>query len=98
MPADAAPLGSPPLRPSSPPLDNSPPNPDLNRPPISPLVAPHRRPYGRGPAVSAFTLGTMRALGSPAQMQGVLRAALAAGILGGVLWWLLGERLAELLK
>jgi hypothetical protein len=25
-------------------------------------------------------------------------AALAAGILGGVLWWLLGERLAELLK
>ena len=25
-------------------------------------------------------------------------AALAAGVLGGVLWWLLGERLAELLK
>jgi predicted aldo/keto reductase-like oxidoreductase len=30
--------------------------------------------------VSPFTLGTMRALGSPAQMEAVLRAALAAGI------------------
>ena len=39
-----------------------------------------RRPYGAGPAVSAFSLGTMRALGSPAQMESVLRAALAAGI------------------
>ena len=39
-----------------------------------------RRPYGAGPAVSAFSLGTMRALGSPAQMEAVLRAALAAGI------------------
>lgn len=38
------------------------------------------RPFGAGPAVSAFTLGTMRALGSPAQMEAVLRAALAAGI------------------
>jgi predicted aldo/keto reductase-like oxidoreductase len=38
------------------------------------------RPFGRGPSVSAFTLGTMRALGSPAQMESVLRAALAAGI------------------
>jgi hypothetical protein len=25
-------------------------------------------------------------------------AALAAGVLGAVLWWVLGERLAELLK
>jgi len=39
-----------------------------------------RRPYGAGPAVSAFSLGTMRALGSPTQMEAVLRAALAAGI------------------
>jgi predicted aldo/keto reductase-like oxidoreductase len=39
-----------------------------------------QRPYGAGPAVSAFSLGTMRALGSPAQMESVLRAALAAGI------------------
>ncbi len=38
------------------------------------------RPFGRGPAISPFTLGTMRALGSPAQMEAVLRAALAAGI------------------
>ena len=38
------------------------------------------RPYGAGPPVSVFTLGTMRALGSPAQMEAVLRAALAAGI------------------
>ena len=38
------------------------------------------RPFGAGPAVSAFSLGTMRALGSPAQMETVLRAALAAGI------------------
>jgi predicted aldo/keto reductase-like oxidoreductase len=43
------------------------------------------RPYGRrrdGTAlqVSPFTLGTMRALGSAAQMEAVLRAALAAGI------------------
>ena len=38
------------------------------------------RPFGAGPPVSAFTLGTMRALGSPAQMEAVLRAALAAGI------------------
>ncbi|MDA0717580.1 MAG: aldo/keto reductase [Cyanobacteria bacterium] len=39
-----------------------------------------QRPYGSGPTVSAFSLGTMRALGSPAQMESVLRAALAAGI------------------
>jgi hypothetical protein len=38
------------------------------------------RPFGAGPPVSAFSLGTMRALGSPAQMEAVLRAALAAGI------------------
>jgi len=39
-----------------------------------------RRSFGRGRAVSLFTLGTMRALGSPAQMEAVLRAAVAAGI------------------
>ena len=39
-----------------------------------------QRPYGAGPAVSAFSLGTMRALGRPSQMEAVLRAALAAGI------------------
>ena len=39
-----------------------------------------QRPYGAGPPVSAFSLGTMRALGSPAQMEAVLSAALAAGI------------------
>ena len=43
-------------------------------------MSPARRPFGRGPAVSAFTLGTMRALGSPGQMTAVLGAALAAGI------------------
>ena len=39
-----------------------------------------RRPFGRGPAVSLFTLGTMRAVDSPAQMQAVVDAALDAGI------------------
>ncbi|MFQ6537554.1 MULTISPECIES: aldo/keto reductase [Aphanothece] len=43
-------------------------------------MTPARRPFGRGPAVSAFTLGTMRALASPEQMEAVLRAALDAGI------------------
>jgi predicted aldo/keto reductase-like oxidoreductase len=43
-------------------------------------LAPALHPFGDGPPVSAFTLGTMRALGSPAQMEAVLRAALAAGI------------------
>lgn len=38
------------------------------------------RPFGQGRAVSPFTLGTMRALNSPAQMLAVLEAALAAGI------------------
>jgi predicted aldo/keto reductase-like oxidoreductase len=39
-----------------------------------------RRPFGRGPAVSPFTLGTMRALDSAWQMAAVLEAALAVGI------------------
>ena len=39
-----------------------------------------RRPFGRGPAVSPFCLGTMRATASPQQMAAVLEAALAAGI------------------
>ena len=49
------------------------------------MVVPAERPYGRcldgtPLSVSPFTLGTMRALGSPAQMEAVLRAALACGI------------------
>ncbi|MCP4974369.1 MAG: aldo/keto reductase, partial [Prochlorococcus sp.] len=43
-------------------------------------MKPHRRPFGRGPAVSLFTLGTMRALSSAEQMDDVVQAALAAGI------------------
>lgn len=39
-----------------------------------------RRPFGRGSAVSLFTLGTMRAVDSPGQMQAVVDAALEAGI------------------
>ena len=39
-----------------------------------------RRAFGTGPAVSLFTLGTMRALQDRAQMVAVLRAAHAAGI------------------
>lgn len=50
-----------------------------------PRVGLPRRSYGRRAdgtvlEVSPFTLGTMRALGSPAQMEAVLRAALSAGI------------------
>ena len=41
---------------------------------------PERRPFGSGPAVSPFCLGTMRATGSAEQMAAVLRAAVAAGI------------------
>jgi len=39
-----------------------------------------RRAFGAGPAVSLFSLGTMRALDSPEQLEQVLEAALAAGI------------------
>ncbi len=39
-----------------------------------------RRPFGAGRPVSLFTLGTMRALQSPAALAAVLEAALAAGI------------------
>lgn len=39
-----------------------------------------QRSFGAGAGVSVFTLGTMRALASAAQMEAVLRAALAAGI------------------
>ncbi|MEB3171022.1 MAG: aldo/keto reductase [Synechococcaceae cyanobacterium] len=42
--------------------------------------APARRPFGDGRPVSLFTLGTMRALESPAAMAAVLQAAIAAGI------------------
>ncbi|WP_320667237.1 aldo/keto reductase [Prochlorococcus sp. MIT 1307] len=38
------------------------------------------RQFGRGPAVSIFTLGTMRAIGSVDQMYSVLKAASIAGI------------------
>ena len=50
--------------------------------PVSPWPgqAAARRPFGRGPAVSLFTLGTMRALGGVDQLEAVLAAALAAGI------------------
>ena len=41
---------------------------------------PERRAFGRGPAITPFSLGTMRATGSAEQMAGVLDAALAAGI------------------
>ena len=41
---------------------------------------PSRRSFGAGPPVSLFTLGTMRAVDHPAQMQAVLEAALRAGI------------------
>ncbi|SAY40023.1 aldo/keto reductase [Candidatus Synechococcus spongiarum] len=39
-----------------------------------------RRPFGQGPAVSVFTLGLMRALASPLQLQQVVARALAIGI------------------
>ena len=39
-----------------------------------------RRPFGSGKPVSLFTLGTMRALQSPGQLQAVVEAAVAAGI------------------
>jgi len=45
-----------------------------------PVTQQAERPYGSGPPVSAFSLGTMRALASHGQMEAVLRAALAAGI------------------
>ncbi|MEY4430964.1 MAG: hypothetical protein RLZZ533_900 [Cyanobacteriota bacterium] len=45
-----------------------------------PTTLAEPRPFGRGPAVSPFTLGTMRATGSPQQMAAVLEAALQAGI------------------
>lgn len=41
---------------------------------------PVRRRFGDLAAVSPFSLGTMRALSGPAQMEAVLRAAAAAGI------------------
>jgi predicted aldo/keto reductase-like oxidoreductase len=42
--------------------------------------AGRQRAFGAGASVSVFTLGTMRALAGPAQMETVLRAALVAGI------------------
>ena len=49
-------------------------------PQLTPAPGPALRAFGAGPPVSAFSLGTMRALGSAEQMESVLRAALAAGI------------------
>ena len=43
-------------------------------------IKPQRRPFGSGKPVSLFTLGTMRALQSPAQLEAVVEAAVAAGI------------------
>jgi predicted aldo/keto reductase-like oxidoreductase len=43
-------------------------------------AAPSRRPFGSGPPVSLFTLGTMRALENPEAMEAVLRRAVGAGI------------------
>ena len=50
----------------------------MNRSPSG--ISASRRRFGDGPEVSLFTLGTMRALASPAQMQEVLEAAVSAGI------------------
>jgi predicted aldo/keto reductase-like oxidoreductase len=58
-------------------------NPKVNpAAPIRHRVAdlPLRHRFGAGPAVSPFTLGTMRALGSAAQMAAVLGTALDIGI------------------
>ncbi len=46
-------------------------------PPVLPVGG---RPFGKGRPVSAFTLGTMRALETPEAMEAVLIAARAAGI------------------
>ena len=43
-------------------------------------IEPQRRPFGSGKPVSLFTLGTMRALQSPGQLEAVVEAAVAAGI------------------
>ncbi len=43
-------------------------------------IKPQRRPFGSGKSVSLFTLGTMRALQSPAQLEAVVEAAVAAGV------------------
>ena len=44
------------------------------------LIEPQRRSFGSGKPVSLFTLGTMRALQSPGQLEAVVEAAIAAGI------------------
>ena len=43
-------------------------------------IKTRRRPFGSGQPVSLFTLGTMRALQSPGQLEAVVEAAIAAGI------------------
>lgn len=48
--------------------------------PADPGLKACRRPFGDGPAVSLFTLGTMRALTSADQMREVMQASVEAGI------------------
>ncbi|MEB3318251.1 MAG: aldo/keto reductase [Cyanobacteriota bacterium] len=55
------------------------PNPRAEREGSAPPL-PCRRPFGAGPPVSLFTLGTMRALDNPEAMEAVLRRAVDAGI------------------
>jgi len=55
-------------------------NPAARPPPASPVAELPWRRFGRLPAVSPFSLGTMRAIDSAAQMEAVLRAAVGAGL------------------
>ena len=52
----------------------------MTTPKTATAAPPERRAFGRGPAITAFSLGTMRATSSAEQMAAVLDAALAAGI------------------
>ena len=52
----------------------------MELPSQNPVNTSSRRAFGKGPAVSLFTLGTMRALGAASELQQVLEAALEVGI------------------
>jgi len=52
----------------------------MELPSKNPANTASRRAFGKGPAVSLFTLGTMRALGAASELQEVLEAALEVGI------------------
>ena len=52
----------------------------MELPSQNPANTASRRAFGKGPAVSLFTLGTMRALGAASELQQVLEAALEVGI------------------